>query len=114
MSQECAWVREFPLLRDTSFVAGLASSWLPSPHVVTLPGYALWVSPMSLQLRREKISERMKVLQDMVPTCAKVSMLSFPPLATVLLGRCPRDGPFAVLRQELSLGMGLLRSSGKN
>jgi hypothetical protein len=27
-----------------------------------------------LQLRREKISERMKLLQDLVPGCSKVSL----------------------------------------
>ena len=34
---------------------------------------------MFVQLRREKISERMKLLQDLVPGCSKVGiyMLSF-------------------------------------
>jgi hypothetical protein len=30
----------------------------------------------SLQLRREKISERMKLLQDLVPGCSKVGLSS--------------------------------------
>jgi hypothetical protein len=29
-----------------------------------------------VQLRREKISERMKLLQDLVPGCSKVSLLT--------------------------------------
>ena len=34
------------------------------------------VAASFLQLRREKISERMKLLQDLVPGCSKVSFFS--------------------------------------